>query len=299
MAYGERGTSTTCSIAGTTAAFLNISVVYNTFLTIYHVLVVVLQKKDEWIQKHVEVFFHAVPVIGSIALLVTTNVLGFIQPIYVLSGMCGPEPYPPGCTHQKGVECTAGVKANTAYIQGPLLLASFLIISVSMISIFRKVWLTERRIVRYAVQWRREEGEVGATCSSLSTLSATKTMRLTKTIGQRGLLYTGSYFLCYIFYALAYVLPMRIPATSEYRHTWFAIAFCAKLLTPLKGFCNVFIFLAPRYQELSQPGQSLAFVKRASQNLMSRHRSLNFANLNDSKSEGCRSLVPEGWMLTS
>jgi hypothetical protein len=90
-------------------------------------------------------------------------------------------------------------------------------------------------------------------------------MRLTKKIGQRGLLYTSCYFLCYIFYALTYVLP--IPATAEHRHIWFPIAFCAKLFTPLQGFFNVFIFLTPRYQELSEPGKSLAFFRKASQSL--------------------------------
>ena len=277
VAFGERGTETTCRVAGTTAVFLTISVVSNTLLTIYHVLVVVLEKSEEWIQSHyVDRIFLAIPIAASFALLIITNVLGFLQPMYILSGMCGPEPYPPGCIHNPEQECTAGVKVNTAYIQGPLLLSSFLVLSISMILMVRKVWLTERKLLRYATIWRQDTSqevenseriENGPTDTASNDSSTKIKLRLTKTIGLRGLFYTGAYFLCYICYGLTYVLPMRVPATPDYRHVWFPIAFGAKLLTPLKGFFNVFIFLAPRYQELTQEGESLAFVRRATQHI--------------------------------
>ena len=271
-AYNERwGTPTTCRIAGTTSVLLNMSIIYNTFLTIYHVLAVVLEYRDDCIIAwKIERIFHTFPVVGSIALLTIVNALDYIQPMYILSGMCGPEPYPPGCTEYSDVECTKGFKINTGYVQGPILLANLLIIVISMSLIYRKVWLTEKKLQQYGVVITRsvaranrndddiedDEDDVGT-----NTSNGRREMTLTKTIGQRGLWYTGSFLLCYIFYALTYVLP--IPATRDYQHVWFPIAALAKFFTPLQGFFHVFIFLAPKYRELSQPGNSLHFVQQA------------------------------------
>ncbi|CAB9502610.1 unknown protein [Seminavis robusta] len=247
LAFNEQGNVTTCNIAGFFLIMLCCDMMYNAFLAMYHALVVKFQATEDFLAKWMEPFFHVIAIFLPMSFAVAGIAQENINPLFGLSGYCFYIDSPPKCADDKEIDCLRGEGFDPPKIAGVMIFFAFpfLAITVSMVLITVHVWTAERRLSRYAVR--------GST-------NAAAQLTMTKATAKQGLLYIGSFFLAFIWSAIASLY--KAPPIPENARTFFVLCFLAKFFGPLMGVFNVFIFLPSRYEKLSKPGECLHFVKQ-------------------------------------
>jgi hypothetical protein len=174
------------------------------------------------------------------------------------------EDYPAGCAADDNVECLRGEDyynfsrlcgVGSAGITG-------LIILVSMFFIFWKVRQTEIQLNKYAAE------------------GADVKMQRTKETGIRALYYIGAFFIC--FWPLVAIQITPLEETEENRTIYFVLSVLSKLLNPLQGFFNAWIFMrCKHHRRLVDEGRS-SLISRIGQSGRYMSRSLSFGSRNSS-----------------
>ncbi|CAB9524266.1 expressed unknown protein [Seminavis robusta] len=232
MAYGARGTTATCAVAGVFAHILFGTMMYTAMLALYFCLRVRFQLTEDFIAHRIEPFLHLFPVMMVVVFSVIGLAGGYFNPLDRVSGLCWFKDYPPDCTTDPDVDCIRGENhTGIARIaaSGAIFLA-FLIIIICMALLLFQIMALEHRLRRYAhganstTQWKRSQE-----------------------VGKQALQYIGFFFLCGVWPVVGQiVIP---PAELEYNNINFPIALMTKLMTPMQGLFNAIIFWNRRWSE--------------------------------------------------
>lgn len=223
---GARGTFTTCEISG---FFLNLfygSMFYTLFLAIYFLLLIRFEWKQRWISRYIEPVAHLI----SILFPIVTGAYGiskdWMNPLITLPGFCGLSDYPPGCSSLPEIPCVRGEDYNQ-FVSEIIILLVWIGIIVCMTLIVLRVCRTERRIRNYAG-------------------GRNSTLQRTKETGIQAILYI--FIFLAVFGPVAVLLAMqsdRSVSTSR-RSVILTFAILTKLISPMQGFFNAFVYLRKR-----------------------------------------------------
>jgi len=154
--YMASGTIGTCTVVGIMNELGNMGApIYNASLCIHYVLVILMGMSEEKIaSKGIEWYLHIVPV--TFAVVFAT--LGFIFKLYNGAGSwCWFAPYPPNCSleppqpHQTSIiPCTRGHYYHQFRLMHiGIAWVCLVVCSISMFSIYRKVYKQESKVAKY------------------------------------------------------------------------------------------------------------------------------------------------------
>jgi len=152
LAYGASGNATTCTVSGFFPQFAVGNIMYTACLTIYYMLSIRLEKKDDWIARRVEPIFHVVSILWTLGTGIAGAALKFFNPLDVLSGWCWFADYPENCSSLDDVPCLRGenYKSMSRIVATGTGLLCFIVILGNMVTIVLKVRATEKRMLRYS-----------------------------------------------------------------------------------------------------------------------------------------------------
>jgi hypothetical protein len=93
-----------------------------------------------------------------------------------------------------------------------------------------------------------------------SSTTASGDFRKIKETAEQALCYLLAYFFVFIPVQVTFMFPKFPESTPGNRRLYFAFAFVSKLVLPMSGVFNCFIFLRKRYKFLVRDGECLGFV---------------------------------------
>jgi hypothetical protein len=149
------GTTATCSIQGFFLQFGAATHLYIAILSLYFLLKIRYNVTDDTLYHRYEFWFHAIPWVVAIGTGSMGVALQIYNPMIVPEMGCWVGPFPTDCLDPGGPPCTRGYKTDA---QGSLysfilafcwLFASFVVVLVSNILIYRTVRCQERRNEQY------------------------------------------------------------------------------------------------------------------------------------------------------
>lgn len=242
---GARGTITTCEISG---FFLNLifgSMWYSLGLAVFFLSIVRFEMKQQRFARWIEPVFHFLAFTSPIANGIYAIASDWMNPMDILPGYCWTYDYPPGCNDSKEVECLRGDNYS-GMVEASMILLIWVLIIICMVFLFTKVRNTEKRLQRYA---------------------GGRNVRLkrTKETGIQALLYILAFF--FVFFPIVVMMTLKrsgVETTRENRGVYFTFALLSKLVSPLQGFFNAFIYLRKRFRTLTEDGGRLEFLRRVS-----------------------------------
>ena len=202
LVFGAIGNSTTCAAAGFFQIFLEGSAWYSAFLSLYFMLRVRFEIREETIARRWEKVFHFLAMLFPLLGGTYGAVNGYLGPAGPLPGVCW-------------VDADSPMPKYWLFSTG----MSFIIIVVSMLLILTKVHKTERR-------------------TSLYGHGSQASMTRTKQTARQALMYIGAYFVCFIsFVGVKIASSVTQDVTSN-----FVAVLVMRLISPLQGFFNALIF---------------------------------------------------------
>ena len=257
------GTTQTCTLQGLMIYVGSIgTTMYNSMLSIFYLLTIAFNVREDVMVKWCEPFFHAIPflylVSTSILLLVTTS-------FNTMGTFCGIASFPKYCNSDPDLECTRGLKAPQYvwYFQGYPIISMFVLIATSMIAVYCSVRVQEQKMEKYRMNHstlpsRIQELRRASINTSVSTNHGigsasprqVQTPRGTSDPSSRNrraamiqcLCYVSAYFLTWIFTIILRVVPSGRVGN--------AIWLLANFFSPLQGFLNFLVFIRPQVKEL-------------------------------------------------
>ena len=146
IAFGNRST---CTIQGIMTFTGSVgTTMYNSMLSIYYMLTISYNVREETMIKRIEPFFHAIPIVYIIstnALLLSTSSFN------AMGALCGIASSPKGCSSDPDIECERGINADKYifYFQGYPIMFMFVMIVSSMGAVYCSVRRQEIKMERY------------------------------------------------------------------------------------------------------------------------------------------------------
>lgn len=199
------------------ASTLGASAVYTACLSIYFVLVTVVEAKNHTIVCFYEPCFHFVSIAVPISLTTAGIWLEVYNPVSY-SEVCWVSPYPDDCN---GEDCLRGGEYGWIWhtIANSFIFVSFGTIVIANLAIYVKVRRVESRINRFQLHE-----------SAQSRMAATQSF-----------LFCGGFVLTYIF-------SFIVAGISDVG-TWYSFMFSLleSFFFPLQGFFNFLVYFRPRY----------------------------------------------------
>jgi hypothetical protein len=221
---GAQGTFPTCTIGGWfTNSFIG-SAWYSAMMSIYFLLVVRFECRDEWIARRVELPMHSISIIMPVFGATYAAIKGYMNPLYLLPGTCGVSSFPPLCAHDSNVECIRGGQeaSNMAFGMGVFQVdLCFIILIVCMALIVARVRATEIKQRGYLPE------------------GASRILKRTRQTSMQALYYIGAFFLCNTWH-VAYQAASgnNFDDYEENPTKWFILALLSKVFLPLQGTKN-------------------------------------------------------------
>jgi len=241
-----RGTFTTCATAGFFFNFVFGTMWYSSFLALHFLLVVKFERQESKLALRFEPIAHAIPIL----IVLITSSYGVVEdlfnPMRELPGWCWYMDYPPYCSTREGTpECIRGEKYEpVSSTAGPsTVIPNFLIVIGSMIMIVLKVRHTEKQLRQYG------HGQNG-------------NLQRTKETAWQGLLYIFAFLIVYFPIVLLYFFGNRNTDDSKHKRVIFGASLMTKLLTPLQGFFNAYIYFNKRFWMLTREGECFELLRR-------------------------------------
>lgn len=245
------GTITTCSIQG----FMNYvgcmgSLLYDCMLSIYFVMVVVYSQKEDFIQKTVEPFFHAlsllIPLAVGIFLMATSQ--------FNASGeICWIAPYPLACAPPYAkpdveIECTRGKNAVQYrwYFQGVPILLIVIVVITCMLLLSCSIRKQMQKMKNYgATEFSANVARKRASMQSVPLQPNLPYKKRIKCPDGKSKAERNQTFVQAALYVLALLMTFLFAFVYQiFRLPWMYVL--EMTFIPLLGFFNFFIFIRPR-----------------------------------------------------
>jgi len=259
------GNTATCNIQGlVTYTGMMGSVFYDCMLSIYFVLVVVYSKREDFIQKRIEPFFHAtailIPVGAGIFLLVTKR-------FNWAGSICWINNLPPDCDMNEDIDCTRGANAKRyrwIFAGYPVLLVLLIVIGCML----RLSWSIRKQLTKmkkygasqFASKVNKKRRE-----SIIAAPSTPENIMLSKKIGtsapRKSQNETKQTFTQAILYVMALIFTFFFAFVYNLTRRHYALYLLQVIFMPLLGFFNFFIFIRPRVVMTRQSKPELSFFQ--------------------------------------
>mmetsp|Transcript_23323 Transcript_23323/g.50516 ORF Transcript_23323/g.50516 Transcript_23323/m.50516 type:complete len:357 (-) Transcript_23323:500-1570(-) len=251
--YGAVGNQKTCSAQAFVAQFSISGVMYNASLTIYFVLVIVKNWKDDDIVK-IEPLLHANAIAWGLGTALASLSLTLFNPV---SWDCWISAAPLGCqeswnSHDGTTTCVRGDNGSIyqwAFYYAPLWFV-IVLVSCLMYWVYYTVRAQDRRMRRYhppapavtnlTLQVRRASVTHQVRRASMDSLSVAEPSNH-KRIAAQATSYVGAFFITWLFptvYQLVIVTTQTFP---------FSLLFLTAFFVPLQGLFNLIVFSQPCY----------------------------------------------------
>ena len=262
FSHFNRGTFTTCAVAG---FFNNVSFGawwYTGFLSLYFLLLVRYEWKDRVIARYIEPWAHFISLAHPLATGIYAVVDDLYNPLRILPGFCWFSDYPPYCSRPDStVPCqrgdnynrlSSGVALNSLYI-------IFLLIAISMVLIILKVRHTELQLRKYTIftptpsqptitstnNQNEASNPPPATTTALTTRTTTapssnphrherSRLRRTRETSVQGLLYIAGYFISVLPFVILKFLEETTDDPDRRSNVLFPFAVLAQALSPIQ-----------------------------------------------------------------
>lgn len=243
-AYGAVGTVQTCTAAGFFGQTMIASALYNGSLALFYLLTVKYSWKDDAYGAYgggkfsrVEPFMHAVPLLFGWGTAIAGLPLLLYNPI---GWTCWIAEVPRGCDRDPNVECERGDNSyiyRWAFFHAELW-ATFVLVIVMMIAMYKSVRDREKKSRRYSVNQQQQSSSSQA-----------------RRVAKQALLYVLAYCITWIF-------PMTTWLTQLVQgKTYTPILMLQAFFVPLQGFFNAFIYMRPRYQRYRRANPELSGMR--------------------------------------
>jgi hypothetical protein len=224
---GARGTFTTCTIKGWLMSSFLGSAWYSAMMSIYFLLVVRFECRDEWIARRVELPMHSISILLPVLGGTYAAIMGYMNPYFLHPGTCWVGSFPPLCgpnsRDDPAVECARGQNANKFhfFLGGGQISLCFVIIIVCMAFILARVRATEIKMRGYL-----PEGASGI-------------LKQTRQTSIQALYYIGAFFLCNsLNVAYKVAIENEIEDYEEDPTKWFILSLLTMIFLPLQGTKN-------------------------------------------------------------
>ena len=232
--YNALGTVGTCAASGFVNQFNASLVAYGAFLAVYFILIIVFRMKESFIARRIEPFVHLFAYGYPFILGVTGLVRGYFKPLNISVGWCN-------------INGNAdGIELFQLLAILAVALPSAIVLIISMVIVYVKVRMLERRIVHRYFR------------------GANDSFRQSKDVGSQAALYIGSSFLVYTWQFI--VIVSKKDHTMENQSYYFGLAVMIKIFLPLQGLFSLLIYIRPRYNALrmkhpeAEPSSLLRFI---------------------------------------
>ena len=232
--YNALGTVGTCAASGFVNQFNASLVAYGAFLAVYFILIIVFRMKESFIARRIEPFVHLFAYGYPFILGVTGLVRGYFKPLNISVGWCN-------------INGDAdGIELFQLLAILAVALPSAIVLIISMVIVYVKVRMLERRIVHRYFR------------------GANDSFRQSKDVGSQAALYIGSSFLVYTWQFI--VIVSKKDHTMENQSYYFGLAVMIKIFLPLQGLFSLLIYIRPRYNALrmkhpeAEPSSLLRFI---------------------------------------
>ena len=243
------GTTATCEIQGFFYTLgSNMIPMYSGALCVYYMCVVKYSMSDQRFSKRIEPLMHGSIIAWSLFGITSALATGSINEA---GSLCWIAPLPADCVMNEDVECVRGEAAylwRTLGVFFPGIL-SFLLIIISLFTIFKKVRNQERSGERF-----RFSPSAPAVAGSRNR-STTRTSRRYRAIQNT--------IACYFLGGVVIFLASGIYRQMEMRqqHVPFALILTARICHPLQGFVNILIFIRPSAGQMRRSDPSITWFK--------------------------------------
>lgn len=270
IAFGNRSTCTLQGIMTYTGSVG--TTMYNSMLSIYYMLTISYNVREETMIKRIEPFFHAIPImyiISTNALLLSTSSFN------AMGALCGIASSPKGCSSDPDIECERGINANKYifYFQGYPIMFMFVMIVSSMVAVYCSVRRQEIKMERYRGNHSTLPSRLQELRRKSSTPASNSTnvdVEMNSPIHHRNEHYQSpvrraprtnplsrnrraAMVQCF-FYVAAFLLTWVfaiivrfVPGNTAIGDTFWILA---NLFSPLQGFFNFLVFIRPQVIEL-------------------------------------------------
>ena len=287
--WNASGNTATCTAQGF-ILFLGLmaSQLYNCSLCLYYLIIIKYNKKDDYIRKFVEPWLHAVPILISLIGGITIAAKKAFNAGYT---NCSIRPDPPGCIGSDLLECKRGGDAKTLllvfatipYITVPCVIAS------TMGIMYYTARQNEKKMKGYGIhtlrlntatttvssnmndktessnenissfQKLRMFFRLSSSASSASSQSSRprKLNKQSKAVLQKALAYSLAYLATFI---CAFIISI-INLADEDGEASFGLTLMSRILFPLQGLFNFFVFIFPRIQSAKRGNANLSWSR--------------------------------------
>jgi len=236
------GNTATCNIQGLVVYVGMLgSVLYDCMLSIYFVMVVVYSKREDFIQKKIEPFFHAISILAPVGAGIFLLVTNYFNDSGII---CWISQFPSGCSVDDDIACTRGENATKYrwyFVGYPVILVVLIVLGCMVLL----VWSVRKQSAKMKKYGANEfEAKVKRKKSMRQSTSGTnlhskkaprKSENETKQTCTQAVLYVMALFLTFVF-----------AFTFQIVRTYFWLYLLEVTFIPLLGFFNFFIFIRPR-----------------------------------------------------
>ena len=159
-------------------------------------------------------------------------------------GVCWISSVPSDCVSDESVTCERGEYAGNIFLIGSIyFLCGFIIMVSAMYLVYAAVLRTERATDKYIIPYINNSD---ASNNEKHVLAMKKNRKISRKVAKQCLCFVGAWFLTFGFLALWAIIVL---AGINIEGFWGdIIGICMVTTVPLQGFCNVFIYLRPRYE---------------------------------------------------
>jgi len=261
LSYIPRAGHAVCDAQGFFIHFgISSTPIYNLSLSIYYVLTVFFEKKEDWIRTRAEAFLHGMPILwslGSAIYLVAT------KSINENGANCWIAAEPSKCLYSPDIACERGANAiKFRWIFGFYqTIIVFVLIVGSMMMLVYKVKRQERVMnERFSIKPinQRERSSLRSTLRSTLSLKRQDSVRSNTSASKRevtkqAFIYVAAYFLPFFFPLFFFVNNF---VTGKFNFTLMVLV---SLFMPLQGVFNCMVFVRPKIIALRKKDSNLSF----------------------------------------
>ncbi len=283
--YWTMGNQASCSAQGFIVQFSISSVVYNSALSLYYLLVIQFGWSEDRIRR-LEPFIHIISISWGLS---TATVALFLKLYNPANWDCWIAPFPPDCTQSFRWESQSDVRLNKtcdrgdnasiyqwAFFFAPLWTAILFVTGI-MISVYRDVRSKELEMIRsrevkinlMLMKERQQsygsgpesvgamDDEVSSTDRSGnldvdSTVNSDMCMRYTREVFQQSVLYVGAFYCTWFFPTLTRIVQLFQTSSNGEGNISPIIILLSGIFIPIQGLLNAAVYFRPRLKVYRQ-----------------------------------------------
>ncbi|GFH52379.1 hypothetical protein CTEN210_08855 [Chaetoceros tenuissimus] len=284
--WNASGNTATCTAQGF-ILFLGLyaSQLYNCSLCMYYLIIIKYNKKDAYIQKFVEPWLHAVPILISLIGGITIAAKTAFNAGYT---NCSIGDDPPGCASSDLLECKRGRDAKTLFLVFATIpyITVPCVIALTMGIMYYTARQNEKKMKGYGIHTLRlntattvssnnnDEAESSnekfslsqnlrnffrlsssASSQSSSSSRSRKLNKQSKAVLQKALAYSLAYLATFICPFIISIINLADEEAS------FGLSLTSRILFPLQGCFNFFVFIFPRIQSAKRGNADLSWSR--------------------------------------